>query len=714
MSRNVYIHSHLRDYMEIEYIEIFEEKNAKLIEGSDAELIRFINTIDVYMQLDTETNVTDFHSERDLYVIQLGNFSGTEQHIIDFKDCSPSTYKILLGLFEGDIKFIAHNAKFEYMVLKKFFGVSIKYFKDTMLASKLITAGLDVPSGYNGLANLILLRFGVDLSKGAQTTFTGEKMSAEQLLYADSDVLYLGQLLDALESVLKRWKLLKCFALENKSLRAIGDLTINGILINQDALAENILTFEVNALKYKQEMIEGFKAETNPTIKLGIEALKIIQKEDEIVINWRSHVQKKAILQYLYPDATVLSSAKKTLEKLEGEVDNPKYITMILNGDTAGVEDILISRHMQFLEEHDMMIKKGNLNINFNSNDQLLTFFKLWYPNLKSVGVKALKKLKNPVVTSYKVYSKANKLVTSFGSKMYTFIEKDGRIRSDFNQLVPTGSRLSSRNPNMQQAPSTEQYRRIFVPQEGWKLVDSDYSSMEVFLAADMSQDVKMLEAIAKGYDMHAYSASLIFGQAWLDAGGSATPIGKPKTKEANNMRKISKGASFSLFYGTGVVAFSENNGLALAEGKRIMKVYYDTFPELAKFFKDAGKEALQNNFVREPYFGRVRFFNKPKNGMEASHNKNAGMNFKPQAANGSIMKYAMCKVKKYIDDTGVGFKVRMLLTVHDQLVSEARDDYAEEWAEIQTRLMEEAAAYCVKNKSIKAESDILEHWTKG
>lgn len=144
------------------------------------------------------------------------------------------------------------------------------------------------------------------------------------------------------------------------------------------------------------------------------------------------------------------------------------------------------------------------------------------------------------------------------------------------------------------------------------------------------------------------------------------------------------------------------------------MKVYYDTFPQLSAFFTQSGEEALNNGYVREPYFNRVRFFNKPKNGMEASHNKNAGMNFKPQAANGSIMKYALCKVKKYIDDNNIGHKVRMLITVHDQLVSEAREDFAEEWAVLQTELLESAAQYAVKSGSIKSESDVLDHWTKG
>jgi DNA polymerase I-like protein with 3'-5' exonuclease and polymerase domains len=74
------------------------------------------------------------------------------------------------------------------------------------------------------------------------------------------------------------------------------------------------------------------------------------------------------------------------------------------------------------------------------------------------------------------------------------------------------------------------------------------------------------------------------------------------------------------------------------------METYFKTFPQLSEFFKQSGQNALKFNYVREPYFGRVRFFNKPKNGMEASHNKNAGMNYPPQSTNSSIMstRYAL------------------------------------------------------------------------
>lgn len=715
-SRKVYIYSDNHDYLEEEYIELFRKMNATIHKGDALTFATYLKENSEKMQLDTETNVTEHYSERELYVIQLGNLDGSEQHIFDVKDIAnnETINDLLRGLFMSDTIFLAHNAKFEYIVLYNHFKIYIRNFEDTFLASKLITAGLDLPAGYNSLANLVSLTFGVDLSKASQTSFTGEKMSPEQLLYADTDVLYLGKLMKRLNGPLAKWGLRKVFKLENKAIRPLGDMTINGIEINVDRLKENIIDFDAAALKAKNEMIKAFTEDDSKGVQDSIREIGAIQKEDEIIINWKSSTQKRAILQYLYPNDGIKSTAKTVLAKLEDTVDNPAIITRLLNGDTKSIEMTLVTRHMTFLVEQGMFVAKGNLNLNFNSPAQLLEFFKIWYPNLEGTGVKALKKLKHPVVQAYKLYSKANKLVSSFGRKMFNFIESDGRIHASFTQLVPTGSRMSSSKPNMQQAPSTEQFRRMYVPRTGWKLVDSDYSSAELYIAAFLSNDKKMIYAIKHGYDLHSYSASLIFGQGWLDAGGSATPVGKPPTKEANVLRKKSKGLSFSLLYGTGVVAFSENSGIATKEGKVLMDTYYNTFPELAAFFKKSGEDALKFNYIREPYFNRVRFFNKPKNGMEMSHNKNAGMNYKPQSINSSIMKLALCYMKKHIEDNNLDDKVKLLLTVHDQQVSEAINSYAEEWAKTQTELMEKAALYVIPSGELKAESDILDHWTKG
>ena len=712
--RKTFIHSETRNYLEIPYIEAFKEENADLVKGDDESLLQFIAGNDV-IQLDVETNVVDLYTERKLYVIQLGDVAGDEQHVIDFLDVSENIRTVLQELFNNREKtFIAHNGKFEYVMIYKAFGIYIYNFQDTFLASKLLTAGLELPKGFNGLKNQVGIRIGVDMDKDEQKTFNGEKMTVNQLIYATTDVLYMGKLLELLKIPLKKWNLLKLYNLERKTLRPIGDFTINGIGADTVALDENIVEFDVAEARSRKNMTDILANESDASILESIKAIKAIQPEDEILINWNSPTQKKLILAYFYPDEEVKSTAVKALEKLEDSVEDPAIITLMLNKNFDKLNLLLVSRHMEFLKKNGMFVAKGTINVNFNSPAQLLALFKIWYPNLTGVGAGALKKLKkSPLIEAYKKNAKASKLKSSFGQKMYDYIGADGRIHGEFSQLVPSGSRASASKPNLQQMPSTESYRRIFVPRKGWKLVDSDYSSAEIYISAYLSKDPNMLYAVKEGYDMHSYSASLIFGDDWITAGGSDKPTNKPTTKEGNRLRKLSKGLSFSLLYGTGVQAFSENMGISIDEGKKLMKKYYGAFPILAAFFKEAGEYVLKHGYIREPFFNRVRFFDKPTNGMEVSHNKNAGMNFQPQAVNGSIMKYAMALMKKYIEDNNLDHKVKLLLFVHDQAVTEVRDDFAGKWAEIQTELMEKAALVAIPSGELKAESMVLEHWTK-
>jgi DNA polymerase I-like protein with 3'-5' exonuclease and polymerase domains len=507
---------------------------------------------------------------------------------------------------------------------------------------------------------------------------------------------------------------MRVFQLENKTLRPLGDMTINGFLINKQSLAENIVTYTDNAEEQRMAMIDAFTNDSGKGVQEKIRDINVIQKTDEIVINWNSSTQKKAILQYMYPKLGIESTAKASLKKLiKDKEDKYPHIKSMIDNNYESVITFLVNRHITFLIKSQMYIKAGTLNLNFNSPSQLLDFFKVWYPDLTGVGVKALKRLKHPVVMAYKKYSKANKLVTSFGVKMYDYIESDGRIHGSFTQIVPSGSRLSSKKPNIQQSPGNTKFRRMYIPRKGWKLVDSDYSSLELMISAYLSKDKNMLEAINKGYDMHSYCCVLLFGDKWVEAGESITPVNKPVSEEGARMRKLSKMLSFGLIYGSGVSTFSDNANITIAEGKKLMAHYFTTFSELAVFFKKTGSKALHQLYVREPYFGRVRFFNKPKNGMESSHINNAAMNYKPQAVNGSIMKYALCLMKKYIEDNDIDHKVKILLTVHDQSVCSVREDYAVEWSLKQTELMEKAALYAIPEGTLKSETDIIDFWKK-
>ena len=153
---------------------------------------------------------------------------------------------------------------------------------------------------------------------------------------------------------------------------------------------------------------------------------------------------------------------------------------------------------------------------------------------------------------------------------------------------------------------------------------------------------------------------------------------------------------------------------MSLAEGKEVIAAYYAAFPQLAKFFKQSGEDALRQRYVREPYFQRVRFFNKPTNGMEASHIKNAGMNYKPQASNMSIIKYALCLIKKYIETNDLDDYVKLVFTIHDEILTDVAETHVDMWKKVQTELMEKAAMYAMPGGEIKADTDVLDHWTKG
>ena len=712
----VYIYSDTNDYITHEYTSLMEDNMGILMKGSTSSLSEFIAGSSTLAQLDTETNVTDQYTERKLYVLQLGTIDKSEQHIFDIPNIATGSDidTLLRTYLASETSFLAHGAKFEYTVVFKHYGIAIKNFKDTMLGSRLITAGLALEAGYHSLSNLLEKTFGIDMSKEEQTTFTEEQMTPAQLVYARHDVIYLYALYKSIMRPLTRHGLKTVFHLENKAIRPIGDLTINGMFVHTPSLDENIASYKAAVAKYKGNLITSILEEKKSSVVEAIAELNIFQKQDEVVINWRSSKQRLAIFKHFYPGESMVSTAKVALIKLEKAVDDPGIVTQYLNGDTDSIEMLLVSRHMAFLKANEMFIAKGALNLNMNSDKQMLALFKIWYPNLTSIGEKVLKKIKHPVIVAYKSLAKKQKLLSTYGEKMYSYIEADGRIHAEFNQLVPTGSRMSSKKPNQQNAPATSEFRRIYRPRPGFLMVDTDYSSCEMILSAYMSKDRNLLKAIRNGYDIHGYSAYLIFEDAWIAAGGSKTPMGKPATAAANALRKVTKGLSFSLLYGTGVVNFSENAGVTVSEGKRLMAKYYSTFPELASFFKASGEEALTYNKVVEPYFKRIRFFNRPTNGMEVSHNKNAGMNYKPQAANTSILKYAVCIIKKYIEDNKLGEKVFIINMIHDEVITEVREDFADKWAVIQTTLMEKAALVAIPEGTLKAESDILKHWTKG
>jgi DNA polymerase I-like protein with 3'-5' exonuclease and polymerase domains len=232
--------------------------------------------------------------------------------------------------------------------------------------------------------------------------------------------------------------------------------------------------------------------------------------------------------------------------------------------------------------------------INFNSPEQTTKLFQLIDPTIESSGVEVVSKLDHPIATEFRKFSKAAKLVSSYGENFIDWVAPDGQIRvGGFNQILGTGR---SSMKLFQLLPQDNNYRNCFQPNNPitgkrddghvWKMIGVDYSSQEICVVASFAGEESMLEALENGYDLHSISASLLFPDEWKRLGGEEKPKDKPRKDqvELNKFRNWSKSTSFGLFYGMSAVGLADVLGLPA------------TTIELMDMFVDETAEFLLNN----------------------------------------------------------------------------------------------------------------------
>jgi hypothetical protein len=199
------------------------------------------------------------------------------------------------------------------------------------------------------------------------------------------------------------------------------------------------------------------------------------------------------------------------------------YLLMCLQEkNTTPFVEYLVENHREELIEQNLLLPKGTITINWNSQQQALNVLTGVEPKLKGLDEESLSKTTHEVFIKLSEYKDSLKLMSSFGeSFIEKFVEPDGKVRTNYNQVVSTG-RSSSAKPNMQQIPAYEavgtRYRNCFIYEKGWKFVDSDYTGQELCLIAYASQDDVWYKAIERGEDLHSVTAAMVFGKKWTDA----------------------------------------------------------------------------------------------------------------------------------------------------------------------------------------------------
>ncbi len=572
-----------------------------------------------------------------------------KQFVIDTRYVSIEPLKEILQ--SNEITKIFHNAKFDYKFIKMWAGIDTRGIYDTYLIERVLNCGKS-DYGYS-LGKLCERYLNVELDKSTRNQFvglTGQPFSIQQIVYGAKDVEYLLQLREKQLPQIHNLELEKVAKLENQAVVAFSEIEFEGLMVDKDRWTELALS--------------NVKDAKDAELKL-----------DDYVLN------DQRLQHYKLP--------------IQADMFTP-------------IEEL------------------RKTHINWNSPSQILELFQNLEPSLEDVNGKKLYKFrrKHTLIDLYVTYKEKSKLANAYGTSFFKFVSCDGKVHTNFQQILDTG-RVSSSSPNMQQIPGNNKYRNCFIAPKGWVFVSSDYSSQELNVIAYGSKDPVFLSALENNQDLHSVCAELVFGQEWLDAAEEDCAYMKSKAKcnckEHKQLRTSVKTINFGLAYGMGPHKLADTLDISKGEAEKLIDKYFEAFPSIKSFLDSLGDFGKRKGYIRtfRPFKRRRWFsdwypkmYNSRSAMLELGSIERASKNTPIQGSSADMTKLALIKIfervqEKYKD------KVKLVMTVHDQIDTICRKEIAKQWKEEMTELMEEAAQVIITNGLLKADTNISNTWEK-
>ena len=417
-------------------------------------------------------------------------------------------------------------------------------------------------------------------------------------------------------------------------------------------------------------------------------------------------LMKKAAVLYALKSVLSEKLDKNGLHELFETVEMP-LVYVLASMEEAGVrvdKDKLTEFGKLLKTEIDRLTLEiyelAGKEFNINSPKQLGTVL------FEDLGLSAKKKTKSgystnaevlekligvhPIIAKILEYRKLTKLNSTYVEGLMAVIHPEtGKVHSSFNQTVTVTGRISSTEPNLQNIPvRTElgrEMRKMFVASdEDHVLIDADYSQIELRVLAHLAQDENMKEAFISGSDIHASTASRVFG---VDK-NTVTP----------EMRSAAKAINFGLVYGMGEFSLSQDLGISVKEAKAYIEEYLGSYPNVKQFMHDTVETAKQQGYVTT-MFGRKREIPEisSSNYQVRTFGERAAMNTPVQGTAADIIKLAMIKVYNRLKEEHL--KSRLILQVHDELIIDACKEEADRVCVLLKQEMEQAASLLVPLK---------------
>lgn len=616
---------------------------------SELEWVRFFEGLGrtMVISIDTESSSLDpLTSEWILLQIKLGE----DIYIFDARTLEKKFLIYIIDLVNCSQKpVIFHNAKYDLKVIYKGTGVLINKVHDTMIVESLLYRGIG--EVFYSLSYLVNLYAGEILDKDIRETFYDLKgdLSNEQLSYSALDVLYLDKIYNQQIIYLTDKKLIKTYDLEMELIPVLVMMELTGVYLDAD--------------------------------------------------EWR-RLKDQAILDRE-------ESHKIILDVIMNKIDFKKYANGSVLADAFCIPVNTKKARLALESLVDPSVLEGWIreNININSYKQLLAVLNgLYRLNITSTNEKVLRDLKDKTIIPYILkYREYEKKITTYGEDFLKNIHPvTGRVHAEFLQNGTVSGRFSSINPNLQNIPAEEGYRKPFKAPDWKRLLSLDYSQQEYRLAGSTSKDPVIIDAYVKGKDMHTSTASIIFGKNLNDI-----------TKEERNFGKT---INFAVLYGSTAYGLSFNLKIAEELAEQYLLNFQKGYPTLAQFKKCFEDEVWRLKYSttmlgRKRYFERKEFFvdHKEAERYEARIRRE-GFNHLIQGTGADVTKLAMIKMFK---ENPFGDSFKLIIQIHDEIVVEVDEQIAKEAEEFGKKCMIDVFQPFLGDIPAAVESHLDTCWSK-
>ena len=468
---------------------------------------------------------------------------------------------------------------------------------------------------------------------------------------------------------------------------------------NLDAVSKRYLN--INPTSY--EDVAGKGAKQIPFSEVSIDVASDYASEDADI----------SLKLYEHIEPMVQKEAK--LAKLYSEVEGPLIYTLgDIERNGVLIDSEKLSQQSKELEAKILKLeskvqKNAGEDFNLGSPKQLqeILYEKLGLPVIKktpkgqpSTSEAVLQELSMdfPIVHDILSYRAISKLKSTYTDKLPKMINSNtGRVHTSYHQAVTATGRLSSSDPNLQNIPiRSEEGRRIreaFIAPEGYKILAADYSQIELRIMAHLSKDQGLMDAFAKGQDIHQATAAEIFSINIDDV----TP----------NQRRSAKAINFGLIYGMSAFGLSKQLQITRAEAQNYIEQYFERYPGVKNYMDETKSSAKQNGYV-ETVLGRRLYLAdiESSNYQRRQYAERSAINAPMQGTAADLIKMAMTDLHSKIRNESLDAKI--IMQVHDELVIEVNENQLDELSDLTVNIMADIFKLDV---DLKVDADIGNNW---